>query len=331
MASKKSDTSQPHDSLVRNVLADINLAADLFKNYLPPEWVSRLEWDSLQQETGDTVDPNLSRRMGDLRYSARIKGSDATLRVFVFFEHQSKPDRFMRLRMLEYMCALYRQQFPVMKRGMRFPYPLAVVLHHGAKPWKSIPTMEDLIAMPPGTEGSIPSLPITLIDLATMSPDDLRGHPMVCALLDCLQSASLGILPARIKSVIARLRETNEDNRVPWLTALFKYYEVILIHMNQTVDNFEDILTGLYTTKEAKKMALTLTETIEMRGEARGEARGMTKGAIKSITTVLESRFGAIPRTLRKKLENIHDIDQLDALLKLAATCKSLKEFQKGI
>jgi len=82
-------------------------------------------------------------------------------------------------------------------------------------------------------------------------------------------------------------------------------------------------------------MALTLTETIEMRGrtkgKAEGRAEGRAEGKLESLMMFLESRFSTIPRTLRKKLENIHDIDQLDALLKLALECKSLKEFQKGM
>ncbi|MDR1744288.1 MAG: Rpn family recombination-promoting nuclease/putative transposase, partial [Planctomycetota bacterium] len=71
---EKSDAPHPHDLLVRNVLADADIAADLLRNYLAAEWASALEWDSLKREPGETVAPNLSKLVGDLRYSARFRG-----------------------------------------------------------------------------------------------------------------------------------------------------------------------------------------------------------------------------------------------------------------
>ncbi len=63
----------------------------------------------------------------------------------------------------------------------------------------------------------------------------------------------------------------------------------------------------------------------------KGEAEGLAKGQIKSVMAVLEIRFGDIPATLRKNLMDERDNGRIEALLKQAATCKNLKEFQKKL
>lgn len=325
---EKPEVAHPHDLLVRNVLADADLAADLLRNYLAPEWGPVLEWDSLKREPGESVSPGLSKLVGDLRYSARFKGSGEELKVFIVLEHQSRPDKFMSFRMLEYVCAAYRQQLPSLKKGKRFPYPLAVVLHHGETPWKRIPPMRELIATTPDVTGDILDLPICLIDLATMPVDQLRGHPMVCALLDSLQSASAGVLPSRIQGILARLRGLGEERRVkPWVTALAKYYTFIRGEVQNNIDDLAHIFTGLYSKREAEKMAMTMAEAFQREGIAKGRA----EGKIESVITFLETRFGEIPANLQKKLRNLRDDDRIEQMLKLAATCQSLKEFQKAL
>jgi hypothetical protein len=72
---EKSGVAHPHDLLVRNVLADTELAAELLQNYLEPELVSTPDLDSLKREAGDTVSPDISKRVGDLRYRGALKES----------------------------------------------------------------------------------------------------------------------------------------------------------------------------------------------------------------------------------------------------------------
>ena len=53
------------------------------------------------------------------------------------------------------------------------------------------------------------------------------------------------------------------------------------------------------------------------------------EGFINSILSVLQARFMTVPKTLQKRLAAISDLEQLELLTKQAATCTSLKEFEK--
>ncbi len=325
---ERSSVVHPHDLLVRKVLADTDIAADLLRHHLDPELVSTLDLGSLKREAGDSVSRKLSKLMGDLRYSARFKGGDKELKLFVCLEHQSRPDRFMAFRMLGYIHAAYEQILPSLKKGERFPYPLAVVLHHGVSPWKKIPPMRELIDMTPGVEGDILGVPIRLIDVATMSLDELHGHPMVCALLDSLQSASTGQLPSRMYGILARLRGLGREKRTKaWVTALAEYYAAVRGEVQNIREDLTHVLTGVYDTEEAEKMATTMYEAIQREGRVEGRVEGKAE----AIVSVLKSRFGAVPATVQRKLMKLRDSSRVEAMLELAVACQSLKEFQKAL
>ncbi len=188
--------------------------------------------------------------------------------------------------------------------------------------------MRELIDMMPGMANDILGLPIHLIDVAAMSTDELRGHPMVCALLDSLQSASMGVLSARMPGILDRLRDLGGDRRVkPWLTALVRYCVAFRGEAQNALDDLVHVFTGYYDKKEAEKMATTLLEQIQMEGIVKGEVKGQAKSAV----MVLESRFGEIPAAIQKKLLGLRDAHRVERMIKLAATCQSLKEFQKAL
>lgn len=74
-------------------------------------------------------------------------------------------------------------------------------------------------------------------------------------------------------------------------------------------------------------MALTLADGWRLEGIA----EGIAEGKVESMMTVLEARFGKIPVSLKKKLNTLRENDRVEKALILAATCNSLKEFQKGL
>lgn len=322
--------SHPHDLLVRNMLADADLAADLLCNYLDPDLIGLLDLDSLKCESPVAVDKNLAEAMGDLRYSTLFKGTGQRLRVFVFLEHQSKPDRFMSFRLLEYVCKAYRQHISdkdAAGKKKTFPYPLAIVLHQGKKPWDKVPPMRELIDSVPGVDLDILKLPVFLIDLPRIAPEQLKGSPAVCALLDSLQSAATGRLAERYEEIVARLATVKNDSRVhSWLTALTKY-TMAQCHIRGGLATIRRVLDKIYSKKEAEKMELTLAEELRLEGEARGKA----KGKAESLIRILTKRFGTIPASVEKKISAIHTPERIDELTDVAVTCDSLAAFKKAL
>lgn|GEM_PF-1950062 len=339
MNDTKNDIMHPHDLLVRNIFGDADLTADLIRNHLPPDLTSNLDLNRLRREAVESINPGLSELLGDLRFSGKFKGTGQELRVFVFLEHQSRPDRFMSFRLLEYVFAAYRQHLSNSRgkgKPATFPYPLAIVLHHGKKPWKSVTPMRELIDIGPGAPKEILDFPIFLIDLPRIEPEQLKGNPVVCAALDILQSASTGRLSERAKDIFNRLRSQRKDRRLKrWAHALGTYYVCIQERIQAKHDDVTDILQPVLGKQEAMKMGITIAEGYRLEGEAKGKAEGKAEGeaegTAKTIIAFLEARFGTVPAGLRKKVTLMRGSKKLERAIKACATCESLKAFEKTL
>ena len=98
----------PHDHLAKHFLANVDLTADFLKNYVAREVVDKLDLGRLRIESPVKVNSELIEGIGDLRFSAGFKGSGRESEVFIFFEHQSSPDRLLVFRILKYIVASYR-------------------------------------------------------------------------------------------------------------------------------------------------------------------------------------------------------------------------------
>lgn len=334
----------PHDLIVRSILADADVVADFLRNYLDPDLASLLDLEHITCESPIAVDEDLVETMGDLRYMTRFKGTGRLSRVFVLVEHQSRSERFFTLRAIEYVCKAYWRYLssPGAKKGGKpktLPYPVVVVLYHGKKPWGKLYPMRELIDSVPGANSDILQMPICLIDLASISPQDLKGNPVVRALLDSLQSASSQTLGERYEEIASGLRDANKDPRVKsWVGILTKYAaSQSLIKGGR--DAVRRVYRKIYTEKEVEKMIMTTAEewSIEAKkkgraeGRAEGKVEGKAEGRVESINAVLATRFGKVPVSLAKRINVIQDFARLDSLIKLAVNCKTLSDFKKAL
>ena len=95
---------QPHDNLFRKVFSEEAEAAGLLRPNLP-EWLSStLNWSTLTLQDRSYVDEELEASQCDLLFEVQWQaggGEPQRLLLYVLFEHQSKPDRWMRFRLLQ--------------------------------------------------------------------------------------------------------------------------------------------------------------------------------------------------------------------------------------
>ncbi len=65
--------------------------------------------------------------------------------------------------------------------------------------------------------------------------------------------------------------------------------------------------------------------------ERRGMAQGVVEGRTESLIVVLTARFGQLPETLKEAVKRITDVAALDSLIKIAATCAAMGEFEQAL
>ena len=99
---------QPHDKLFRWVFSDPAAAAGFLRAYLPRSVSGALQWSTVALQNTSFIDDELRNSESDLLFAIRRR-SGRPAWLYVLLEHQSKPSRWMRLRLLKYCSRIWER------------------------------------------------------------------------------------------------------------------------------------------------------------------------------------------------------------------------------
>ena len=166
---------RPHDKLFRTVFADHAEAAALLRAHLPEALGRDLRWSTLTLQDRSFVDPDLRDTESDLLFSIRRKAGAPPAWLYVLVEHQSRPDRWIRFRLLKYCCRIWdrsRAQFP-RERRLRPIVPL--VFYQGPGRWRHATEFAELFADSIRDWPWVPRFAHLLVDQSRENPQAVRG------------------------------------------------------------------------------------------------------------------------------------------------------------
>ncbi len=291
--------SNPHDAYFRRVLSRPADAACELRVALPAAITSRINWDQLHLESGSYVSSDLRSRYSDLLYRTRLDGHTAY--IYLLIEHQSSADRFMPLRILEYMVNIwthYRDHNPG-TQTLPAVIPLVVHSNHTGKPWTYSTEIAELIDLDSAAREAIgPYLPqlrfllddIAPLDLATLRKRDLTPHTRIMLSLHKIAPRKEGPGPD--------ILSLTDDLRA-------------LLHGPDGKAEFQAVLTYILTVSEAteadlvpmtdrlgpqaKEVLMTTAERLRAEGHAEGHAEGRATERAETLIELLTLKFGPLP------------------------------------
>jgi hypothetical protein len=172
------DPSNPHDSLVKQLLAGPAQAAAVLRTLLPPEIARAVDWSTLRPDTREVPAKGRSSTHTDLVFVARLveAGGSMEVVIYVLIEHQSTPDPTMPVRVMAGLAGLWRswQRKP---GGQPLPLVIPLVLAHTEQGWTAPRSMDELLAMPllyaPSMARYLPRFELLLVDLSEAQRDQL--------------------------------------------------------------------------------------------------------------------------------------------------------------
>lgn len=127
-------TSTPHDALFRAAFSVPARAGALLRHILPAGLVEAIRWDSLQSEQGVFVDRELDIHATDILFRAELAGYPHDEWVHFLFEHQSRVDRDMPLRLGDYHLCLCKQLRKDCAPG-ELPTVVPILVSHAVGGW----------------------------------------------------------------------------------------------------------------------------------------------------------------------------------------------------
>lgn len=170
---------QPHDGLFKAIFGRPEHTASELRSILPTALVARLDLDRLERVDGSFVDPALRQQHTDVLFRVRLDQDEAL--IYVLLEHQSRPDRWMALRMCGYLTRIWSRHVDQHPGLRRLPPIVPIVVYQGRAPWTAPTDLVDLIAVDEDTSGLAPNFTYLLDDLHRLNVEELRSRPLTYA------------------------------------------------------------------------------------------------------------------------------------------------------
>jgi hypothetical protein len=311
-------TGTPHDRLFKLAFSDPQHAAELFRSVLPPAVVRHIDFGTLRVESTTFIDDKLRARYSDLLFRVQLAGRRAYL--YLLFEHQSRPERFMCLRVLRYVIEIWSGYLSKNPRARHLPLVIPIVLHHGEDGWTAPVTLRDLYDAPlevlDALRPFLPELTFLLDDLAPQSDAALRAR-------------ALSVLPKLVlwtfknvrrgRDAVPALRKVGDllrdlflaRNGLDALCTLLRYISDV---SESSDEELHDLLDELQL-PEASEALMTMTETLLRRGREQTQRENLIK--------LLRLRFGALPESVLARIDRA-DLAQMGDWFERGVTAKTL-------
>ena len=165
----------PHDKLVRLVFSDPVEAASFLQANLPESLSKDLRWESLTLVKGTFIDDEFQDTASDLLFLVKRLSIGQDLFLYVLFEHQSRPEKWMRFRLFKYMGRIWDESFKKFpKQNFLIPV-IPLVFYQGKKKWGYSTKFRDLFRPSQRRADFIPDFGHILIDQSGIKSEEIKG------------------------------------------------------------------------------------------------------------------------------------------------------------
>jgi predicted transposase/invertase (TIGR01784 family) len=291
-----------HDHRYRLLFARPQMIEALVREFVPEPWVESLDFSTLERVNASYVSEKLKRSEGDMVWKLRRRDRTPVY-LYLLVEFQSRPDRFMAVRIMAYVAALYLDLIArgELAPGRRLPLVIPLVAYNGVRRWRSPLELSELIErFDPAAEAYVPRLRYRVIDEGAYPPEELARRDGLAALLFWLktqQGKAMVQAPRRLKELLAREGDSS----------MYRAFLIWLGYDPEAVPEFlslKEFSEMWDTTVERWKRELQEVWREEMLQELRekGRKEGERQGEVKLLVRLLERKFGPLDRPTRARI-----------------------------
>ena len=179
------EINQPHDKYFRSVFSHLPDAASLLRAVVPQPLADSLQWSTLALHPARFVSRDWRGREADLLFSVEQvaqQADAAPVLLYVLLEHQSAPDGWLRLRLLDYCLQVWVRWIKEHEddeddeeAGHRLPLIVPLVFYQGARSWRYDREFAELFGDAAGGWRWVPRFEHLLIDRTQASAETVPG------------------------------------------------------------------------------------------------------------------------------------------------------------
>lgn len=324
-----------------------------------PELADGFDYDRIRPLGRDFPIEDWRQREADLPIEVPFRHGAALewALVVVLLEHQSDTDTMMPLRLLYFAAVYWDQQWrqwqelPAPRPPLRLNPVLPIVVYTGAKPWGSNRTLADLLGEPAALHGFAPTLQPIFWNLADQTPEDLLASENTWLQLMAMlrvEDAELARFREVYTRVVAEIGKIQPSAPVRWAVSM--RIALTWVFWRRPADERPELLAiaeqaqaSVKRRGEIKRMASDLGPTMvdlaleqglkkgRQVGREEGRREGRREGSLAAtrriLKTLLQGRFGRLPRKLQQQIDAVGDEEALLNAIHRVHDCASLADF----
>ncbi len=315
-----------HDRGYKLLFSHPRMVEDLLRGFVRGDWVSRLDFTSLEPVSGDYVGDDLSERRSDLVW--RLRWADGRRRgwLYLLLEFQSTPQPFMALRLVVYAGMLLQNLIRTgrLRASRGLPAVLAIVLYNGRRRWRAVRKMADLFApVARGLRRHLLGLEYVLVDGTGASGEELKGN-LVSALFRieaCRTPEELARVAADIAILVPREEADLRRAFVLWMKRVLHR-----ISPGAIVSAVEDLEGSAMLEENLREWHQRGLRRSHKKGLEEGRQEGLVQGARRILLRQIERRFGPVTAGIQTRVQRITSVEELEMLAEKVVTAGSLRD-----
>lgn len=274
------------------------MVEDLLRGFVHEDWVTGLDFASLEKVGGSYVTDDLREREDDVIW--RVRWGQEWLYVYLLLEFQSSIDPFMAVRIMVYIGMLYQDLIRSQRltAGQRLPPVLPLVLYNGSKRWNAPQEIGELIVKSPaGLDQYRPKLRYFLLDEGRIDEAELASlRNLAAALFRMENSRSPEDVRRVLDSLLDWLKAPEQDSLRRAFTVWLKR---VLLPGHVPGVEFSD----LNELQEVRSMLAERVVEWTRDWKQQGIEEGRQEGEAALLMRLLELRFGPLDEAIRSRVQ----------------------------
>jgi hypothetical protein len=292
-----------HDLSYRLFFSHVRMVCDLLREMVGEAWVDLIDFSSAERVNASFVSEKRKNRESDIIWKFRRRDTGEPVYVYVLLEFQSRPDRYMPVRMMTYKGLFYESLIAegrLPPSGL-LPQVIPIVVYNGVGPWWPALELSELIErLDPSAELYVPRLRYKLVHEAAYDAEELRQKESPVADLFGLERSRSW---DEVRWGVSRLREHVSPEEAELRRAFESWLEEVIlprlgmapeeIPVRLTLEEFEPML--------AERID-SWNEQLREESLRKGLQQGEQKGEAKALLLLLDKRFGPVDQGTRDRI-----------------------------
>ncbi len=266
-----------HDSGYKRLFSNKIFFRQLLETFVHEPWVKEIDFTQCETLDKSFISEHYKETESDIIYKVRLKGREAYL--VILLEFQSTVDRFMALRMLNYLTNFY-MDYVESQSGVRLLPPVfPLVLYNGDRRWTAPVSLAELI-QEPGLPGKyVPQFEyFKLVEHEYRKDELLRIRNLVSTLFLTEAHYDRELVIDELLAVFQQ-----EENRQA-ASLLMNWYRQLYVHDRVPASDYDEFERVYHTVEEVNTMLVTALEKereqFRAEGRQEGEKKGLSKGEL---------------------------------------------------